>query len=654
MTGLEEKVAAGVALKATDSVVKTFFAPQVASLKEKLRERFVESQISDTNVDKIFNNYFATLLNQCNTIDSIIFPQKSILLESIYEPLDLIERNAYAHDNKGNDKFFNTFTDKLIHDKVNKNIILIDTAGMGKSTFCKFLILKILKNKLHTKLPIFIELRKVNSGQTLINYITQEINLKYKNGLTEEMLIRLMEKGSFIFFFDGFDEVSQANAPILGEQISKISKSFNHNTIILTSRDQEYIPSLTNSLTGMFKPLVIEQIKSLVLKYDNFANIEVGKNLIAHENFANLDYDLFRTPLMVTLLYKSFGYNRTIDNNVVTFYDEMFNALYKGHDLTKEGFGREKLSKLNYENFKTLFNAFCFVSLYENKASFKNKTELIETLKKAKKLSSIDIENLEYFFKDLLQSVPLLTKDGTEYKFMHKTIMEFFAAEFLNYSEISHDLFQKIIENKLLSSFEKSFEFLYEINEALYIKEIGKILLNDIIDSYENKYKRYSNIYKSIFVLLGDNFSLEIINNKDKKINRSSITAIIQTGDTENYEIQLHYPTRDNSYQYTPLPFLKKIQDKDAIYYTDDRLNDYDKNKKSMKELLNIIKYNKIYSINSDEIYNLQNNSIIKDLLLIVTTSFSYSKLDKNIAPFNISECRKLLSMNQSKLNVLD
>jgi len=33
--------------------------------------------------------------------------------------------------------------------------------------------------------------------------------------------------------------------------------------------------------------------------------------------------------LMVNLLYKSFGYNKTIDSNVVTFYDEMFNALYK-------------------------------------------------------------------------------------------------------------------------------------------------------------------------------------------------------------------------------------------------------------------------------------------------------------------------------------
>jgi len=367
-----EKVALQAGIKTTESVVKLFFASHIESFKSSLREKYLKKQISDNNLEELLETYLSTLHKKCYTLSTIMFPRQAIPLESIYEPLVLTSMTRYHKVEEDYSKNI----DLLIHDELTKNMLLIDTAGMGKSTVSKYLILRILQNKLHSKIPIFVELRKVEKDETLLDYIVREMNPHNRKNFTVEMFIMLMEQGKFVFFFDGFDEVSEEKAKELGEEISDLSQKYSTNLTLLTSREQSYIPNLYNQTACTFKPLKLKQIKSLLLKYDAYASIEVGKQLIAHENFKILNYELFNTPLMVNLLYKSFGYNHTIDDNVVTFYNEMFDALFKGHDLTKAGFKREKSSGLNYEAFKTLFNAFSFVALFENRASFKNKVEL--------------------------------------------------------------------------------------------------------------------------------------------------------------------------------------------------------------------------------------------------------------------------------------
>ncbi len=215
MTGLEEKVAAGIALKATDSIVKIFFTPHIKSLKGILKEKNLEKQISDKNLEKIFNNYFTSLYNSCGIIKTIVFPHKDIPLDSVYEPLHIVEKNIYnskvEYIRENKNLIF--LTNRLSSDDLSKNIVLIDSAGMGKSTFCKYLIIRTLNNASHNKIPIFVELRKIDKDQSLINYMTKAINLKHNNILTEEMFLRLVEKGKFIFFLDGFDVSPKLTTP---------------------------------------------------------------------------------------------------------------------------------------------------------------------------------------------------------------------------------------------------------------------------------------------------------------------------------------------------------------------------------------------------------------------------------------------------------
>lgn len=108
-----------------------------------------------------------------------------------------------------------------------------------------------------------------------------------------------------------------------------------------------------------------KEIESLLNNLDNAYELSYGKSLIQHKSFNNLDFTLFETPLMVSLLYIYFSYTNDLDNdNITDFYSEVFKALYKGHDLTKGNFKREKKSKLNLLDFKKLLSAFSFISIY--------------------------------------------------------------------------------------------------------------------------------------------------------------------------------------------------------------------------------------------------------------------------------------------------
>lgn len=645
-TGLE-KVALQTGIKSTESVVKLFFASHIESFKNNLREKYLQKQISDKNLEELLQTYLSTLHKKCNTINTIIFPRQEVPLESIYEPLVLTSTNRHSIEEEDCSKSI----DLLIHDTLDKNLLLIDTAGMGKSTVSKYLILRILQNKLHSKIPIFVELRKVDKDERLLDYIVKEMNPYKRKNFTVEMFVMLMEKGKFVFFFDGFDEVSEDKAKRLGKEISELSEIYSTNLTLLTSREQSYIPTLYKQVSCTFEPLKLKQIKALLLKYDAYASIEVGKELIAHENFKTLNHELFNTPLMVNLLYSSFWHNNTIDDNVVTFYNEMFNALFKGHDLTKAGFTREKVSALTYESFKTLFNAFSFIALFEGKASFKNETEVLDTIKKASTLSTIELENNEEFFIDLLNSVPLLTRDGLEYKFMHKTIMEFFAAEFLNYSEKSHALFEKIKKKELMNSFKKCFEFLYEINKSLYIEEVGKdFLVGYIAFCKKPENQKYNNAFKSFMFLLGKS-SLDItIYTKrrldNKSLSRDGYVMIMNSelGSSKGYKVQL--ACGETSFLYNSGNFFQEILTK-KNYRGNSQFE-----REEVEVLINNLSLNHEYSFFSKDILKIQDSKLLQYLVSKVILAQLLKKRGNLF--IDINKCQALLEALDNKLDVLD
>lgn len=216
-----------------------------------------------------------------------------------------------------------------------------------------------------------------------------------------------------------------------------------------------------------------DQVESLLIKYDKYANLDIGEKLILE--LERVPEKFIQTPLLVSLLYRTYAVNNSIGERICTFYDEVYQALYKGHDLiNKGGFIRKKDSQLDYENFRHLIRALCYYMSISKKSSFSNRTELHQFIEKSTQLASIKPSTTSNFITDLLVSVPLMIKEGNEYKFIHKTIIEFFAAEFIVLHVDSKNKLQQIFKSKSFQYFNKVIDFIYDINPSLYNKVITK------------------------------------------------------------------------------------------------------------------------------------------------------------------------------------
>lgn len=207
------------------------------------------------------------------------------------------------------------------------------------------------------------------------------------------------------------------------------------------------------------------------------------------------------SPLLVSLLYRTFGVNGTIADRISTFYEEIYHALYKGHDLVnKNGYSREKKSKLDFEDFRKLLRSLCYYMMLNRRTSFQSLTEANSFIDKAASMAAVSPTSSSNFLDDLFVAVPLMQKDGTEYKFFHKTIVEYFSAEYLVFDKSSSSLVSKLFNSKLASSFSKVFEFVADLNAPLFDSVITYHFANSAPEIDDDE-KDFSIVTKTLIFL---------------------------------------------------------------------------------------------------------------------------------------------------------
>jgi len=96
-----------------------------------------------------------------------------------------------------------------------ENILIEGVAGQGKSIFLRYLCSAELV--LGEYIPVFIELRKIGNGESLIENILETLK-SYHLDLNEEVLREIADSGRLLLLLDAFDELNQgAKKRILNE-----------------------------------------------------------------------------------------------------------------------------------------------------------------------------------------------------------------------------------------------------------------------------------------------------------------------------------------------------------------------------------------------------------------------------------------------------
>ena len=463
-------------------------------------------------IEEIIQEYLEQSYDYNVKMNTIIFGNEDKTIFDLYIPLYLKKGDFHIESDEtyiiGQSDAGDEYADEdSLLEKYNR-ILIVDTAGMGKSTIVKYLVIKeINDNRL---VPLSLEIRRIKEGVSIIDYILEEFDL-YDKKLSRDEAISMLKRGEFIIFFDGYDEISEGLKAEVSIAILDFIKKLGKNKYIITSREEKSLGSFRDFQRFVVKPLSLDEAFALIEKYGKAGGkqIEVkAKNLIntiKNDSRMQVIQEFLVNPLLVSLLLKTYIYKGQIPYKKVNFYRQAYDALFNDHDLTKDGYYiHEKESKLDVDDFATILRALAFLSLQKEKVEY-GKDELLCLIGKAMKLVPHVKAKASPILNDLTHSVPLMQQEGNNYKWMHKSFMEYFAACFICY-EIKQD--EEAVINSMIDSdnnykYINVLDFCYDLDGKTCRKLILYRVVKEYVEYYENSFLDlgYSNYSKYLLDL---------------------------------------------------------------------------------------------------------------------------------------------------------
>ena len=457
------------------AVVDTYVTPKL----EKLKKRFIlDYQKYHVPTEEHFSEYFYRTYKRVSIINTLVFNNSQRFIKDIYLPLTLIQRS----EEKEIKYKIQSFPSKLLN-KYEK-LLITDNAGMGKSTIVKKMFLDTIDEK--KGIPLLIELRRLSKDKTIIAEIQEQLNSLAKD-FNNSLLLELLTEGGFVIFLDGYDEIPLSDREIVTTDIQSFISKATNNIFILTSRPENALKGF-----GDFQEVKIELLKKkeafeLLRKYDKqgpLSTVLIKK--LEEIDMANIS-EFLTNPLLVSLLFTAFQHKQTIPFKKHIFYRQVYDANFESHDLTKgDSYTYDKYSKLEIDDFHRVLRHIGYSCLKDNQRIEFSKDEILALIRKAK-IFCVDLNfNESDFLKDLLSTVPLFTQDGNYYRWAHKSLQEYFAAQFIYLDSKGQQskILLQLYNNSSLDKFINILDLYYDIDT----KTFRSTILFNLLQKYKSYY----------------------------------------------------------------------------------------------------------------------------------------------------------------------
>lgn len=407
-------------LKLAVPVVSSWVAPAI----QKVVGKYAELKLDQFALwSSAFEAYITRSYEKYQFINTIALPNRRLKLDDLYEPLTLSVTEAEIHlINKYPGGLFDSY----------KRVLVVDTAGMGKSTVAKFIFLSAIRENIG--IPILIELRRLSKEKTILTFLREEL-AELQGQVSDDLLLKLLKEGGFVFILDGYDEIAQADKADVVADIQEFRERSGENRFLLTSRDEAGLVAFPDFMRANILPLKKEEAFSLIARYAN-ANCmnDAGVRLIEKLKLpeSTTVEEFLTNPLLVSLLYKAFDYRPIVPHKRVQFYRQVFDALYSDHDLSKDGgeFVRTKRTGLEVDDFERVLRHLAFIHMRAGRIEY-SKDDLLSGISEAhERLPGLKFQASQ-FLSDITAAVPLFIIDGPHYRWAHKSIHEYFCAQFI-------------------------------------------------------------------------------------------------------------------------------------------------------------------------------------------------------------------------------
>lgn len=332
-----------------------------------------------------------------------------------------------------------------------KNILITGTAGQGKSVLMRYLTVQELR--LEARIPVFIELRRIDKATDLSKLLRIQLGLK-EDGTEDEISEHLFKQGKVVLLLDGFDEVPREFAIALRDKLFDLASKYKGTQLVISSRPGAlcaHIQDLPNLISVEVAELAEADFRPFLQKIGT--SEEVIQRLITAINTSSTEVKrLLKTPLMLTLLVLTCGGKQQIPDTLPEFYDSLFRVLAVMHDETKPGYVREMATKLTFAELEQVFECFAFVSREKFDRTSLSPAQFEESVKEAVNYTGKQCTS-EGFRTDVSETVCLMVREGIDTTFIHKSIQEYYTARFIKSmpdNEAAIDAYNAISEMRLL------------------------------------------------------------------------------------------------------------------------------------------------------------------------------------------------------------
>lgn len=350
-------------------------------------------------------------------VKTLVSSDRVFHIDDIYVAVDLLPSGSQLRT---------SITDSTTLDN-DKALLIKGLAGQGKST----LLRKLLSNnaKRFHRLPIFYELKNYTGGR-----IEQEITLSLNNSgvnIKEHALSKLLLDSNVKVYLDAFDETKPEFRNKLLDQIRRLVNSFKCH-VICTSRPDTEIDTLSELETYSVCELTEQQIFGIIKKTasDNEKSKELCEAL-KHSPLHSKQDSILKSPILVVLFCISYNLGEQIPTTLSQFYSNIFDTVFHRHDNIKGKVNRQRHWNDNRRIYRDLFNCLCFISLRSGVISFK-KDKFIDFVSHSLTHVGEDNNVADKIAIELSSITNLIIEDGfNEYRYVHKSIQEFFAASFV-------------------------------------------------------------------------------------------------------------------------------------------------------------------------------------------------------------------------------
>ncbi|MDF2403690.1 NACHT domain-containing protein [Aeromonas sp. 5HA1] len=344
-------------------------------------------------------------------------------------------------------------------------VLIEGIAGQGKSMLMRYLCSQELLEG--TRIPIFIELRRIRKEECIFDYIARYLEILGLQ-VDKDSFYEFLKKGKVTIYLDGFDEVNPEVRDRLVGEIESLCVAQRECRLLITSRPFQTIRSLACLDVIQLDKLIKHEYKEVVYKISD--NREYADALIKVVESHKQDIKgILCTPLFITLLVISYKSYQQIPDQLSDFYDSLFRVLLQRHDGTKPSYVRPRKTKLNDTKFRDGFEYFCYLSKKHKKQNL-TVDEMLTTAECSLKKANIETE-ADDFISDISDVTCLIISEGDEWRFIHKSIQEYFTASYIrrvpenNAKKIYSELAKKYRQDWIAE-----IKFLSEIDEYRYAK----------------------------------------------------------------------------------------------------------------------------------------------------------------------------------------